>query len=206
MFREGVCALLKIYQDIEIVGQATNGEEAIEMARQQMPDVVLTHMAMPIIDGTEVIRQIRRENSDVKVLIVSQHEDKQHVLRGLKAGSNGYIPKSAIPSELVSAILAVHRGDCFLYPSVARTIVNDYTQRIRQTASNDPYDKLTDREKEVLQLLAEGLKCREVAMQLHIAVKTVQGHTANIMRKLGIHNRTGLIKYAIRKHLVEMEG
>ncbi len=205
LFREGVCALLRRCKDIEVVGEATTVRETIEKAQQYTPDVVLTNIIMPFWESTEVVRQIRKDNNNIKILILGEHKEKQHILRALKAGSNGYILKSATLSELMSAILAVHTNGCFLYSPIVKMLVNEYL-RIKQDTNNDPYDKLTDREKEVLPLLAGGLKYREIATQLHIAVKTVQGFTVNIRRKLGVHNRTGLIKYAIRKHLVEMEG
>ncbi len=205
LFCAGVCALLKSRKDIEMVGEATNGKETIKMAREQTPDVVLVNIVMPIMDGAEVTRQIRKENSNIKVLLVSQYEDRDRILSGLKAGANGYIPKRATASDLVSAILAVYRGGCFLYPSVAKTILDDYIQRIRQPGSFDPYDRLTHREKEVLKLLAEGRKSVEIANLLNMAVKTALGHRTNIMKKLGIHNRTELVKCAIRKHLINLE-
>ncbi len=205
LFREGVCALLKIRTDIEIVGEATNGKETIEKVREQTPDVVLIDIAMPIMDGAEVTRRIRKEKGDIKVLLLTQYEDRERVLSGLEAGANGYIPKRAAASDLVSAILAVYRGDYFLYPSVAKTVVSDYLQRIRQPGSPDPYDKLTHREQEVLKLMAEGHKSGEVAKLLNMAVKTVLVHRTSVMRKLSIHNRTELVKYAIRKHLVDLE-
>ncbi len=204
LFREGVCALLKIREDIEVVGEATNGKETIEMARERSPDIVLMNIAMPVMDGAEAIYRIRKENSNIKVLLLTEYEDKDRILSGLKAGANGYIPKRATASDLVSGILAVCQGGCFLYPSVAKTMVNDYFQRIRQPGSPDPYDQLTHREKEVLKLMAEGRKSGEIANLLNITVKTTLGHRTNMMRKLGIHNRTELIKYAIRKHLVNL--
>ncbi len=205
LFREGVCALLKIREDIEIVGEATNGKETIEMAREQMPDVVLMNIVMPIIDGAEVTYRIRKENSDIKVLLLTEYEDRDRVLSGLKAGANGYIPKRATASDLISAIQAVHRGGCFLYPSVAKTMVKDYFQHIRHPGSPDPYDRLTHRDKEILKLIAEGRKSGEIANLLNMAVATVLGHRTSIMKKLGIHNRTELVKYAIRKHLVNLD-
>ena len=205
LFREGVCALLRDCEDIEVVGEATNGREIIEMAREQMPDIVLMNIAMPIMDGAEVIHRIRKGRNDIKVLLLTQYEDRDRILSGLKAGANGYIPKRATASDLVSAILTVYRGGCFIYPSVAKTMVDDYFQRIRQPGSLDPYDQLTHREREVLKLMAEGHKSGEIAELLNMAVKTVLGHRTNIMRKLSIHNRTELIKYAIRKHLVSLE-
>ncbi len=205
LFREGVCALLKTYKDIEIVGKATNGKETVEMVREQTPDVVLVNIAMPIMDGAEVIHRIRKEKSDIKVLLLTQYEDRDRILSGLKAGANGYIPKRAAASDLVSAIQAVYRGGCFLYPSVAKTIVNDYLQLIRHPRNPDPYDQLTHREKEVLKLMVEGRTSREIANLLDIAVKTSLGHRANMMRKLGIHNRTELVKWAFRRHLINLE-
>lgn len=206
LFREGVCALLKTYQNIEVVGKATNGKETIEMVREQNPDVVLVNIAMPILDGAEVTHRIRKENSDIKVLLLTQYEDRDRILSGFKAGANGYIPKRAAASDLVSAIQTVYRGGYFLYPSVAKTMVNDYLQLIRHPRSPDPYDRLTHREKEVLKLVAEGRKSGEIANLLSIAAMTVLGHRTSIMKKLGIHNRTELIKYAMRKHLITLEN
>jgi len=205
LFREGVCALLKTCDDMEVVGKAANGKETIEIVREQTPDVLVMNIAMPIMDGAEVTRRVRKENRNIKVLLLTQYEDRERVLSGLKAGANGYIPKRATASDLVSAVLTVYRGDCFLYPSVAKTMVDDYFQRIRHPGSPDPYDRLTHREREVLKLMAEGRKSREIAELLNIAVKTVLGHRASMMTKLGIHNRTELIKLAIRKHLVNLE-
>jgi len=205
LFREGICALLKMREDMEVVGEATNGRETVEMVCKQTPDVVLMDIAMPVVDGTEVVQQIRKDNSNVKVLFVSQYEDEERILRGLKAGANGYMPKRATASDLVSAILAVYRGGYFLYPSVARTMVEDYFQRTRQPDSSAPHDKLTHREREVLKLTVEGRKSEEIGNLLDIAVKTVLGHRASVMRKLSIHNRTELVKYAIRKHLVDLD-
>jgi len=201
LFREGVCALLETNKDVEIVGGATNGEEAIEMVREQIPDVVLVDMDLPTMDGAEVTQHIRKKNSDIKVLIFTEYEDRDHILSGLKAGANGYIPKRAAASDLVSAILAVYQGGCFLYPSVAKTVVNEYLH----PKSSDPYDQLTHRKKEVLKLIVGGHKSREIANLLHIQPRTAQGHRTSLMKKLGTHNVTELIKYAIRKHLITFE-
>ncbi len=206
LFREGVCALLKTYQNIEIVGEAANGKETIEIVREQTPDVLVMNIAMPIMDGAEVTRRVRKENSNIKVLLLTQYEDRDRILNGLKAGANGYIPKRAAASDLVSAILAVYQGGYFLYPSLAKTMVNDYLQLLRHSRSSDPYDQLTHREKEVLKLMAEGHKSREIANLLDIAVKTALGHRASMMRKLDIHSGTELIKYAVRKHLINLEN
>ncbi len=205
LFREGVCALLRGCEEIEVVGEAANGKETIEMVRKQTPEVVLMDIAMPIMDGAEVTYRIRKENSGLKVLLLTQYEDRDRILSGLKAGANGYIPKRATASDLVSAILTVYRGGCFLYPSVAKTVIDDYFQHIRRPGRPDQYERLTHREKQVLKLVAEGHKSREIAELFGIAIKTVLGHRTSIMRKLSIHNQTELIKYAIRKHLVDLE-
>lgn len=206
LFREGICALLKRHRDIEIVGEATNGKEIIGIVRKLTPDVVLVNIAMPIMDGAEVTRRIRKENSGIKVLLLTQYEEKDRVLTGLKAGANGYIPKRATATDLISAVLTVYRGDYFLYPSVAKTVVSDYLRLVRHPGSPDSYNSLSHREKEVLKLTAEGRKSEEIANLLDISIKTVQVHRASIMKKLGIHNRAELIRYAIRKHLITLDN
>jgi DNA-binding NarL/FixJ family response regulator len=207
LFCAGVCALLNSREDMEVVGEANNGKAIIKMAREQAPDIVLVNIVMPIMNGAEVTHLIRKENRNIKVLLVSQYEDRDRILRGLKAGANGYIPKRATASDLVSAILAVYRGGCFLYPSFAKTMVNDYLQRIKQQGNLDPYyDRLTHSEQEVFKLMAEGHKSGEIANLLNVAVKTVVARRTSMMRKLGIHNRTELVKYAIRKSLVSLDG
>ena len=206
LFREGVRALLKIYKDIEVVGVVTSGEEAIEMAKEKAPDVLLMDIDMPIICSAEVTHRIRMENSDIKVLLFSQHEDKEHILTGLKAGANGFLPKRATASDLISAILTVHRGNYFLYPSMATIMVSDYLQHISHPESPDPYDQLTYREREVLRLIVEGHNGPEIASLLGISVNKVMDHKASIKKKLNVHNQTELIKYALRKHLISLNA
>ncbi|MBI4286213.1 MAG: response regulator transcription factor [Chloroflexi bacterium] len=205
MFREGLCALLRTRGDIEVVGEATDGHEAVAMAQAKLPDLVLMNMSIPGLDGAEVTHRVRKESSETKVLLLTQCEDRDRILSGLKAGASGYIPKKASAADLVSAMQVVCRGGYFLYPSIARAVVDDYSQLVKRAGSADPYEKLTHREREVLKLLAEGRKSREIAEMLEIATKTVIRHKTSMMSKLGVHNRTDLIKYAIRKHLVELE-
>jgi len=201
LLREGICALLALQDDIGIVGEAADGREAVDKARQLEPDVILMDVAMPLMDGLEATRRIRKENPKAKILILTQYDNKEYVLSSIKSGASGCVPKRAVASELVSAIRAVHRGDSFLYPSVTKFLVEDYLQRVEE----DPYDQLTAREREILKLVAEGRTSREIAGLLSVSVKTVLGHRTNLMEKLGIHNRTELIKYAIRKGLITVD-
>ena len=201
ILREGIHALLALQDDIEIVGEAADGREAVDKARQLEPDVILMDVAMPLMDGLEATRRIRKENPKAKILILTQYDNKEYVLSSIKSGASGCVPKRAVASELVSAIRAVHQGDSFLYPSVTKFLVEDYLQRVEE----DPYDRLTAREREVLKLVAEGRTNREIAGLLSVSVKTVLGHRTNLMEKLGIHNRTELIKYAIRKGLTTVD-
>ncbi|MBI2831580.1 MAG: response regulator transcription factor [Chloroflexi bacterium] len=201
VLRDGIRALLDMHDDIEIVGEASEGREAIEKAVALSPDVVIMDIAMPGMDGLEATRRIAKKNPKVKVLILTQHDNREYILSAIKAGVAGYVPKRAMGSELVSAIRAVHKGESFLYPSAASALIEVY---LRQS-EDEPYDRLTDREREILKLIAEGHTSREIAERLFISLKTVLGHRTKIMEKLDIHNRTELIKYAMRKGLVTMD-
>lgn len=201
LLRDGIRALLSIQDDIEVVGEATDGREAINLVRQLSPDVVLMDIAMPLMDGLEATRRIHKENPKVKVLILTQHDNKEYMLSSVKAGAAGCVPKRAVASELISAIRVVHQGDSYLYPSVAKVLIKDYLQKMQQ----DPYERLTNREREVLKLVAEGRTSRDIASLLCISIKTVLGHRTKVMEKLDIHNRTELVKYAIRKGLITVD-
>jgi len=202
MFREGIRSLLQGQEDVETVGEATDGREAVEMVHQLTPEVVLMDIAMPGMGGLEATRRIHREYPNVKVLVLTQYEDSEYILSMIKAGAKGYIAKTATASELVSAIRTVHKGESFLYPSAATAVVEEYL--MRATGEKNEYEHLTDREREILQLVAEGRTNREIADRLFISVKTILRHRTNVMEKLGFHNRTELIKYAISNGLIEM--
>ncbi len=201
LLRDGIRALLGLQDDIEVVGEASEGKEAVEKTRELMPDVVVMDITMPGMDGLEATRRITKKNPAVKVLVLTQHDNKEYVLSAIKAGAAGYVPKRALGSELVSAIRAVHNGDSFLYPSAAAALIEDYLRQVEA----EPYDHLTAREREILKLIADGHTSREIADTLFISLKTVLGHRTKIMEKLDIHNRTELIKYAMRKGLVSMD-
>ena len=201
MMRDGIQALIGIHDDIEIVGEASEGKEAVEKAIELRPDVILMDVAMPGIDGLEATRRIKKKIPRTKVLVLTQYENREYVLSAVKAGADGYVPKRAASLELVSAINAVHKGNTFLYPSAVKVLMQDYRQRVEK---EEPYDQLTAREREILKLIAEGHKSREIAEMLSISLKTVLVHRDKIMWKLDLHNRTELIKYALRKGLINI--
>lgn len=202
--RDGICALLGLVMDMEVVGEATNGREALEKVEQLLPDVVLMDIAMPIMGGLEATRRIHREFPGTKVLALTQYDDKEYVLPVIEAGARGFISKTAASSELASGIRAVHRGDSFLSPSVARVFVEDYQQVAAAQGKQDLYQRLTDREREVLTLVAEGHTIQRIADMLVISPKTVEGHKTSLMAKLDIRNKTDLVKYAIRKGIIRL--
>lgn len=203
IMREGIRALLSLQEDIEIVADASNGTEAVETSLRLHPDVVLMDIAMPGMDGLEATRRITKQNPKTKVLILTQYDNKEYILSAIKAGSSGYLPKRALGSELVAAIRAVYRGESFLYPSAATALMEDYRQQVK---GEDDYDQLTPREREILKLIAEGRTSQEIADSLVISLKTVLGHRSRLMEKLGLKNRTELIKYALRKGLLNMDS
>ena len=203
ILRDGIRALLELHEDIEIIGEASDGNEAIEKARELMPDLIIMDIAMPGMDGLEATRRIRKRNPKAKVLMLTQHDNREYILPAIKAGASGYVPKRALGSELVSAIRAVQRGESFLYPSAATALIQDYLQ---QSKEEEPYDRLTAREREILKLIADGHPSRKIAEMLGLSIKTVLGHRAKTMEKLNLHNRTELIKYAMRKGLVSMDA
>lgn len=203
IMRDGIRALLSLNDDIEIVGEASTGQEVIEKTAELNPDVIIMDIAMPGMDGLEATRRILKQNPKSRILILTQHDDKEYVLSAVRAGSAGYLPKRALGSELVSAIRAVNRGDSFLHPSAASALITDYRN---QTQEGDVYCQLTPREREVLKLIAEGSTSREIADKLFISLKTVMGHRTKLMEKLDLHNRTELIKYAVRKGIVSLDS
>ncbi len=201
ILREGIRALLKLSQDIEVVGEAADGIEAVEQCRRLNPDVVLMDIAMPGLGGLEATLEIKKENSRAKILVLTQYEDREYVRRFFRIGVAGYVLKKAAGSELAAAIRAAHRGGLVLDPDVARQAMEEYGAPAADETT-DPYDTLTDREKQVLKLVAEGKSNKEVAELLDISVKTAMTHRQHLMEKLNLHSRTELIKFAIRKGVI----
>jgi two-component system response regulator NreC len=204
LFREGMCAMLNFYDDIEVVGETGDGTEAINKLQQLAPDVALIDIVMPNMNGLEVCRRLKKIAPNIKVIILTQYVNKEYLVTAVKIGAAGYVPKKAVASDLVLAIHVVYGGDFFLHPAVAKILVGDYRNLIE--SDKDEFDSLTNREREILQLVAEGNTSRKIGDLLHISEKTVIGHRASLMEKLNIHNRADLVKYAIGKGLINIEN
>jgi two-component system, NarL family, response regulator NreC len=201
--REGVRLLLEAQQDIEVVGEAADGQEALAQMRQLNPNLVLMDIQMPNMNGLEATRAIKQEYPDTHILALTMYESDDYFFQVLNAGASGYVLKKAASSDLLAAIRAAHQGDVFLYPSVARRLVSDYLTRVRSGEEKSSYDGLTDRERQVLKLVAEGHTNQAIAEKLVISASTVQTHRARIMQRLNLHNRAELISYARRKGLLD---
>ncbi len=200
LLREGIHALLSRESDFEVVGEASDGHEAIARCRELKPDVVLMDIAMPGLGGLEASLEIRKECPETRILVLTQYEDREYVARFLKAGAAGYVLKRTAGSELASAIRSVHRGGLVLDPQVAREALREAEPAAE--AGSNLYESLTDREKQVLKLVAEGKSNKEVAELLGISVKTAMSHREHIMEKLGLHNRTDLIRFALKAGVI----
>ncbi len=204
LVREGISAFLRMCDDIEVVGEAADGKEAIEKTKKLHPDVILLDISMPVLGGIEATYEIKKLDPEAKVLILTQYDDSEYVSRLLKAGVSGYILKHAVGTDLISAIRAVAKGEAYLYSSIATKVVGGYLGK-EEARFEDPYELLTDREKQVLKLIAEGYTHKEIASLLNISVKTVIAHQTNISEKLDIHTKAGLIKFAIRKGIIRLD-
>ena len=202
--RAGLRLLIQAQEDMQIVGEAENGPQAIELCRQVSPDVVVMDITMPGPSGLEVTRQIKQRHPNIHVLALTIHEGEQYFFEMLNAGASGYVPKRAAPTDLVAAIRAVYSGEVYLHPSVAKTLVNDYLQRVQMGWERASYDGLTEREQQVLKMIAEGLMNKEIAERLAISVRTVERHRENIMGKLNLHTRAELVRYAVDKGLIDL--
>jgi len=205
ILREGVCSLLALQSDIEVVGEASDGLEALELLGEAAVDVVIMDMVMPRMNGLEATREIKRRWPGVKILILSMYDDDAYVQQVIQAGASGYVLKRVATEDLVQAIHEVHSGASFLYPPIAAKLIDDYRRVVRGDTPPDTVGVLTPREQEVLRLIAEGNTNQDIADILGLSRKTVESHRGNIMRKLQLHDVTDLVKYAIRKGVVRLQ-
>jgi DNA-binding NarL/FixJ family response regulator len=204
LVRDGIRALLATAGDIELVAEAADGREAIERARATAPDVILLDIAMPGLGGLESVPLLRRELPNARIIMLTQYEQPEYVRRFLHLGVAGYVLKKAAGTELISAIRAVHRGGLVVDPAVAREVLQD-SPAGRPVLADDPYESLTERERQVLKLVAEGRSNKEVATLLDISVKTAMTHREHVMQKLNLHNRTDLTRFALRRGIIAEE-
>lgn len=202
--RAGLHLLVESQPDMEVVGEAANGQEALRGARELRPDVIVMDVAMPGLNGLEATRLLKEANLQVQILALTMHEDERYFFEMLHAGASGYVVKGAPPSDLLQAIRCVYQGQAYLYPSLAKKLMEEYLSKAKD--GRQDYDDLTDREREVLRLIAEGKTSKEIADLLFLSVHTVERHRQNIMGKLQLHNRAELVKYAIRKGLIDVEA
>jgi DNA-binding NarL/FixJ family response regulator len=204
LLRDGIRALVGTAQDMQVVAEAADGREAIEQARRTRPDVILLDIAMPGLGGLESVPMLRREVPEARILILTQYEQPEYVRRFLQLGVAGYVLKKAAATELLSAIRAVNRGGLVVDPAVAHEVLREAASGSAVPA-DDPYETLTERERQVLKLVAEGRSNKEVAAFLDISVKTAMTHREHVMKKLGLHNRTELTRFALRRGIITAE-
>lgn len=204
IMREGLRLVLAAEPQIEVIGEAEDGHEALDLVARLQPDVVVMDIAMPNLNGLEATRQIRQRFPQVQVVILTMHDNQLYYLQIAKAGAAGCVLKRSMGKELVTAIEAAARGESYLPPAIAATLLADY-RRLTDRSGPEQIAPLTEREREILQLVAEGQTNREIADLLTLSIKTVQAHRANIMEKLGVHDRTDLVKYAIKIGIITAE-
>jgi two-component system response regulator NreC len=202
IMRRGLRLVLQEQQDFEVVGEAGDGREAVNLAESLDPDVVVLDVSMPGMNGIEAARQISSKQPRVALVVLSMHSDEAYVLRALKAGVRGYLLKESPESDFIQAIHCVNEGKAFFSPAVSRTLAEDYVRQSQEKDIEDSYDLLTVREREILQLIAEGRSNKEVAANLNLSVYTVETHRSNVMTKLNLHSIPELILYAVRKGVI----
>jgi len=205
ILRQGIKALLDNQAGIEVIGEAKDGREALTLIERLLPDVILMDIGMPGLNGLEATRRIKKKFPEIKVLVLTMYTNEEYVFQILHAGANGYLVKETAFQDLISAIKAVYRDEAFMSPSISKKVINRYTQGVRE-ANDTVCDILTTREREILQLIAEGSSSKKIAEALFISPKTVETHRTHIMDKLNIHNRTDLVKYAIRTGIVDIDS
>ncbi|MBI2847927.1 MAG: response regulator transcription factor [Chloroflexi bacterium] len=206
LIRRGIVGLLDSQPDMQVVGEAGAGEETISKALAEAPDVILMDIAMPGINGLEATRTIKRQIPEIQVLILTMHDREDYLFQALRAGASGYVLKGADIQDLLTAVRCVYRGEVYLFPLVAKKLLADYLRRVESGEELASYDGLTNREREVLQLVGQGKTLSQVAETLCISLHTAQTHRDNIMAKLELHNRAELVKYAIKRGLVFLDS
>jgi DNA-binding NarL/FixJ family response regulator len=202
IIRSGLKALLDREPDIEVVAEAADGRQAVQKAQELQPEVVLLDIAMPNLNGIEAARQISAKHEGMGIIILSMHSDEGYVLKALKAGARGYLLKDSPESDIMNAVRAVNSGKAYFSPEISRMLADDYVRQIQQRGVEDSYELLTAREREILQMLAEGKSNKDVANLLNLSLHTVETHRSNILQKLNLHSVPELILYAVRKGIV----
>lgn len=202
LMRSGLRLLIEQQPDLTVVGEAADGREAVALAKSLRPDVAVVDISMPNLNGIEAAHQITQSHAELAVIVLSMHPDESYVLRALKAGAKGYLLKDSAESDLITAVRAVARGKSFFSPAVSKVLLDDYIRKLKRSGAEDAYDLLTPREREVLQLVAEGKSNKEVANLLNLSVYTVETHRSNIMQKLNLKGVPELTLYAVRKGII----
>lgn len=202
LMRSGLRLLIEQQPDLTVVGEAADGREAVALAKSLRPDVAVMDISMPNLNGIEAAQQITQSHAELAVIVLSMHPDESYVLRALKAGAKGYLLKDSAESDLITAVRAVARGKSFFSPAVSKVLLDDYIRKLKRSGAEDAYDLLTPREREVLQLVAEGKSNKEVANLLNLSVYTVETHRSNIMQKLNLKGVPELTLYAVRKGII----
>jgi len=200
LVRAGLRSLVEQLKDVSVVAEANNGHEVLALAETHHPDVVLMDLSMPGMNGLEAALRLKKDHPQIKIIVLSMHASEEYVLQALRAGASGYLVKDSAPLELALALQAVARGETYLSPPISRQVVDSYMQRVGQT--DDPLAVLTGRQREILQLIAEGSSTKDIARKLNLSVKTVETHRAQLMERLDIHEVAGLVRFAIRHGLV----
>lgn len=200
--RKGLRLLLERHEGIEVVGEAADGREAVKLSEELGPNLVIMDIGMPQLNGIDATAKITRKDAAVGVIILSMHSDEGYIVRALGAGAKGYLLKDSAEEDLVRAVRVVAQGRPFFSPRITQTLLEDYVRQLRQKGLQDTYELLTEREREILQLLAEGKSNKEVAAVLDLSVYTVETHRTNLMQKLGLHNTAEIVLYAVRKKII----
>jgi DNA-binding NarL/FixJ family response regulator len=202
LVRQGICKILEDQPDCEVIAQASDGREAVKQALTLKPDVAILDIGMPLLNGIEATRQIVRRAPEVRVLILSMHADEAYITQALSAGATGYLLKDSADSELIRAVMAVAAGKSFFSPAVARVMLDDYVRHLAGKGIVDRYESLSEREREIFQLVAEGHSSKAIAELLAVSPATVETHRAHIMQKLDVHNTAELVLYAVRRGVI----